>query len=405
MLDKGKPIERNNRVLIVAGKSVDRDALRTVLNHYQSQSQMNLLTYAHGNPGGELTRKATRMTSDIHEAFDGQQALEMVSNGCHNGTPFASVFIDTDLEGEWDVQKTVEEMLRAFYFQEVVVVGNESYEWEALLHNVRLSERVTFVKKPFDPVIINQVALNLSRRATAGAHARNDREQLEYQVREKAMQLERILEEEEEYSLGKRRDLLTKMKTQKHRVLIVDDNDSIHKDFHKVLGPPKVKPQKEALLDLEAEIFGDDDEMEEPENLSISYEVDSAYQGKDALNKVIKAEEEERPYALAFMDVRMPPGWDGIHTIEKIWARDPYIEMVIVTAHSDYTWGQIINKIGSTDRLLFLRKPFDPTAVKQMALTLTQKWALGSVARRKVDELDKEIVRRSAQLKRLLEEF
>ncbi len=188
------------------------------------------------------------------------------------------------------------------------------------------------------------------------------------------------------------------------RVLIVDDNKSIHEDFRKVLCLRNNDLDNE-VNDLENELFGKNAAPDTRTHINIEYQVDSAYQGEEALAMIQKAEEEGRPYALAFMDVRMPPGWDGVETISRIWLKFPYIEMVLCTAYSDYTWDDIINKLGATDRLLFLRKPFDAIAVQQMALTLVKKWNLSEHARNYVKKLEKEVNERTIQLKNLLSEL
>ena len=189
-------------------------------------------------------------------------------------------------------------------------------------------------------------------------------------------------------------------------ILIVDDNESIHQDFRKVLIHETNEDHAE-LDDLEAELFGEDDattEAKDDEAL-LSYEVDSALQGQEALAMVDRAEQEGRPYSLIFMDVRMPPGWDGIETISRIWIKHPYIEMVLCTAYSDYTWDDILAKLGSSDKLLFLSKPFDAVAVQQMALSLIKKWNLGEQARHYVKNLEKEVQQRTIQLNNLLAEL
>ena len=191
------------------------------------------------------------------------------------------------------------------------------------------------------------------------------------------------------------------------RILVVDDNESIHDDFRKVLIQER-SADHAALDELEAELFGEDEEST-AENKStgaqLSYTVDSAFQGQEALAMVDKAEQEGRPYALIFMDVRMPPGWDGIETISRIWLKHPYVEMVLCTAYSDYTWDDIVEKLGSTDKLLFLRKPFDAVAVQQMALSLIKKWNLGEQARHYVNNLEQEVQQRTLQLQELLKEL
>ena len=187
------------------------------------------------------------------------------------------------------------------------------------------------------------------------------------------------------------------------RILLVDDNRDIHEDFRKVLCAAAGADNGD-LDDLELGLFGGADSPIPAPSDHIKYEVDSAYQGEQALDMVRKAHAEGRPYAMAFMDVRMPPGWDGIQTIARIWIEFPYTEIVICTAFSDYSWEDIVAKLGSTDRLLFLTKPFDSTSVKQMALTLTKKWCLGEAARGYVARLERDVKDRTIQLESLLEE-
>lgn len=190
------------------------------------------------------------------------------------------------------------------------------------------------------------------------------------------------------------------------RILIVDDNESIHEDFRKVLVREENADHAE-LGDLEAELFGADETKTDSvsNGEALVYEVDSALQGQEALAMVDKAEKEGRPYSLIFMDVRMPPGWDGIETITRIWIRHPNIEMVLCTAYSDYTWDDIVAKLGSSDKLLFLRKPFDAVAVQQMTLSLIKKWHLGEQARYYVQNLEKDVQQRTLQLNKLLDEL
>lgn len=186
-----------------------------------------------------------------------------------------------------------------------------------------------------------------------------------------------------------------------NRILIVDDNISIHRDFKKVLTNPRADEKKRLAL-IEQGLFPDVElELEPVTNDHQDYLVDSAFQGEEALEKVEKAYQEGRPYTLIFMDVRMPPGWDGIETISRIWQKYPEIEMVICTAYSDYSWEKILNELGTTDRLLFLRKPFDTTAVKQMALSQTRKWNLAQEAKRYVAQLESEINERKKSEERL----
>jgi CheY-like chemotaxis protein len=116
------------------------------------------------------------------------------------------------------------------------------------------------------------------------------------------------------------------------RILIIDDNTAIHEDVRKILGAPA---REDADLDNEAaELFG----LEPDATTTAEFEIDSAFQGQEGLAKVQHALDEGRPYAMAFVDVRMPPGWDGIETISRIWEVYPELQVVICTAYSDYSW-------------------------------------------------------------------
>lgn len=188
--------------------------------------------------------------------------------------------------------------------------------------------------------------------------------------------------------------------SKRNRILVVDDNGAIHDDFRKVLcGGGAERIQK--LRSLERSILGDEDESAADHFEAPAYVVDSAFQGEEALEMVQKSELQNAPYALVFMDIRMPPGWDGIETIRRIWEEYPHIEMVICTAYSDYSWEEILGRVGNSDRLLFLRKPFDTVAVKQMALALTQKWQLARKVKSYVQQLEKEVSERRKSEERL----
>lgn len=164
------------------------------------------------------------------------------------------------------------------------------------------------------------------------------------------------------------------------RILVIDDNPSIHDDFRKILVSDGAG---EALEDAEAAFFGEANDT----GSQLEVELDTAHQGQEGLEKVVAAATENRPYALAFVDMRMPPGWDGLTTIEQLWKAEPDLQIVICTAYSDDSWSDICQRLGHTDQLLILKKPFDNTEVCQLALALTEKWNLTKQAQLKQDDL------------------
>jgi diguanylate cyclase (GGDEF)-like protein len=176
------------------------------------------------------------------------------------------------------------------------------------------------------------------------------------------------------------------------RILIVDDNRAIHEDFRKILSTPE---RDERLQDLEDDLFG---ETPLARHTPIDFRLDSAYQGSDALALVQQAVSDGQPYAVAFIDMRMPPGWDGLETIERLWAVDPEIQMVICSAYSDHDWTDVVRRLGRTDNLLVLKKPFDVIEVLQCAHALTSKWRNGRVLRLQLDTLEKDVSERTEGL-------
>src|SRR5438045_847185 len=129
------------------------------------------------------------------------------------------------------------------------------------------------------------------------------------------------------------------LQSDNHHILVIDDNPSIHEDFRKILSPADVKLVQE--LDAEeAALFGEPADASRP----WSFQIDSAFQGQEGLQKLREAVASGAPYAVAFVDVRMPPGWDGIETISRIWKEFPDLQIVICTAYSDYSWDQIAKR-------------------------------------------------------------
>ncbi len=152
------------------------------------------------------------------------------------------------------------------------------------------------------------------------------------------------------------------------RVLVIDDNPAIHRDFQKLLCPDS--PLTTDLDRLDAAIFGPPGADVAPRS---RFHVDAASQGQEGLEKVRRMLVMGRPYALMFVDMRMPPGWDGIETIERIWAECPDIEAVICSAYSDYSWHDVIRRLKRPE-LRLLSKPFESKDVLELAWSLTSRW-------------------------------
>ncbi|TAK71945.1 MAG: EAL domain-containing protein [Gammaproteobacteria bacterium] len=178
------------------------------------------------------------------------------------------------------------------------------------------------------------------------------------------------------------------------RIIVIDDNPAIHHDFIKIL-----TATTESGLDVvRAKMFG----KKEEEFALPKFQIDTASQGQEGVERIKTAMQENYPYSLAFVDIRMPPGWDGIETIKHIWSLDKDIQVVICTAYSDYSWEDTVAHLGKTDNLLILKKPFDNVSVRQLACALTKKWQLLQDTRKFTSSLKQQVNDRTLSLQKSL---
>jgi signal transduction histidine kinase len=184
----------------------------------------------------------------------------------------------------------------------------------------------------------------------------------------------------------------TEERPARRRILIVDDNPAIHDDFRKILGADP--GQTEDLARTEIELFG----AEAVQQPVAHFDIEFALQGQEALGKVQSALQAGCPFAVAFVDVRMPPGWDGVETVSRLWQVQPDLQVVICTAYSDHCWAEIGAQAGASENLLCLKKPFDNIEVLQLAFALSRKWELNRRAEVNMEELRAMAARRTQQL-------
>ena len=182
-----------------------------------------------------------------------------------------------------------------------------------------------------------------------------------------------------------------------NRILIVDDNPAIHADFNKILRPHTAAGF--ALDDSASQLFNTARRARQlPEVI-----LQSASSGEEALRMVRQSLQLQEPFAMAFMDVHMPPGWDGVDTVVRLWEVDPDLLIVFCTAYSDYSWTGLAAKLGHSDKFLILKKPFEAIEVTQLAVAMMQKWALNRESRQRLIELDHLVAERTRHLELQIE--
>ena len=153
------------------------------------------------------------------------------------------------------------------------------------------------------------------------------------------------------------------------RVLIADDQEEIHTDFQEILS----KGSRETASDDLADAFLQEDSQDSKSYLP-TFELSHASSGDEAYQMVKAAAAENRPFAVAYIDIRMPPGMDGIETIRQIRKFEKNLEIVIMTAYTDKPLHEIITNMELLHKLIYIRKPVAREEIQQITLSLVEKW-------------------------------
>ncbi len=184
-----------------------------------------------------------------------------------------------------------------------------------------------------------------------------------------------------------------------NRILVIDDNLDIHQDFKVILDPDASVDTP--LDDLESDLFGPAvKDTPQPGSRWTNYDLAFASQGKEGLALVQEGVQQDRPFALAFVDMRMPPGWNGLETIERLWEVDRDLQVVICTAYSDFSQLEIMKRLGRSDNLLILKKPFDPEEIAQITVTMLQKREMTRRAALNLEQMERLVAERTEAMAR-----
>lgn len=182
------------------------------------------------------------------------------------------------------------------------------------------------------------------------------------------------------------------------RIIVIDDNASVLDTFRKILAS-RNQGELSALEAMESSLFAEDNAASAEQ---AHFDLELVQDGQAGCERVRGACNEGRPFAVAFVDMRMPGGWDGLRTVEELWHIDANLQVVICTAYSDYSWQQIVNRLQCSDRLLILRKPFEAIEVLQLASALSEKWRLYREQQAQLAELEEKVAERTQHLEQAL---
>jgi diguanylate cyclase (GGDEF)-like protein len=160
------------------------------------------------------------------------------------------------------------------------------------------------------------------------------------------------------------------------RVLVVDDEAEVRDAYRQIFTGPVEGAQSAARRNLGAKLFGREERKlpVRPVHSALSFEPEFCDSAEAAVAAVRASLKDKRPYAVVFMDMRMPPGPDGVWAAAQIRELDPAIEIAVCTAYSDVDPGDIGGRVPPEDKLSYLQKPFHPHEVRQMSIALASKW-------------------------------
>jgi signal transduction histidine kinase/DNA-binding NarL/FixJ family response regulator len=186
--------------------------------------------------------------------------------------------------------------------------------------------------------------------------------------------------------------MITSSQIRHYRILSIDNNASVNQDICNIFSSIQGDLQS---LGMESTTSGAENRPIPPDR----FDIDCAFKGEEGLALVRQALEENRPYALAFIEGHTALEGDRIETIEQIWRADPEVQIVICATQGDDYWQKIWNAIGESDRLMICKKPFDKIEILQLTRTLSRKWELNRKLQDQVDSLS-ELAKRSSEEKK-----
>jgi diguanylate cyclase (GGDEF)-like protein len=186
--------------------------------------------------------------------------------------------------------------------------------------------------------------------------------------------------------------------TATNRILVVDDDALLIKEYLRCLGEDyEPDSATSTLSELEKVLFGDDTD----ETGAARFSVESRNQGEAAVEAVKQAIAAHQPYSIVFIDIRMPPGIDGIEAAKRIRALDPDVNIVVVTGSMSAEVDNLDAEVPPADKIFFFKKPFHAAECRQLAAALCGKWHADRALRGANERLEQRVAERTAALHKL----
>lgn len=167
------------------------------------------------------------------------------------------------------------------------------------------------------------------------------------------------------------------------RILVVDDEEGVLDSYRSIFGLVLESESDTRIQDLQAKLYG----TAASPATAYTYHVTCRQQATDGLQAVRESLHNDQPFAMVFLDVRMPPGPDGVWAAEQIRSLDPLVNIVMVTAYSDIDPSEISARVQPLDKLLYIQKPFHTQEVQQFGAALGAKW----IAEKRILHINREL--------------
>lgn len=169
------------------------------------------------------------------------------------------------------------------------------------------------------------------------------------------------------------------------RILLVEDNSGIHKEFYKAFETQENDPLLEATKKM---LFGKMAAAASKIENEATLLLHSAYRGREAVDMVRKATLAGEFYSVVFMDVHMPHGLDVVETVKQLWQVDPDLQIVIFSAQLNYSWEKIAHQLHESKNFILVKRPFDPNELRQLAAVLIRKRELKEQVRYHLENVE-----------------